>query len=403
MRNSPETVAWTVLLTSFAIFCTLVVSIPLGTRWYLFNATVPYQTNVTSVRGTVLTKSNGNAPPLPITGGTTQGTDEGVTIATDDTSQAILTFYDQSSLTLYSNTSVTIDRARTPRFALSPNPDVIIVTVSQGRVRATPASGETRKHFEIRFPQGRAQLSPGSYSLEVNDLVTQIAARAGEGLVIGEEQRLQLPEGRRILVRAADGLSEPLPLELNLLASNSFDDPLEESWEPYNFSQTDTVTPTIKMTNFDNRFVLEFGADGEDGFHTEVGVVQQINKDVRDFQSLRLQAEIRLLQQSLPGGGQLGSEYPVMIHLAYKDADGNDRDWYHGFYYEVPPENYILLKQPDNSSERVARFLWYPYESENLLATLESAKPVFIKYIRIYSSGWLYHSMVANVELLAQE
>ena len=76
-----------------------------------------------------------------------------------------------------------------------------------------------------------------------------------------------------------------------------------------------------------------------------------------------------------------------MLHVAYKDAAGNDRDWFHGFYFEPPPENYILYNQPDNSSERIARFVWYPYESVNLLTTLGPAKPVFVKSIRIYASG----------------
>jgi hypothetical protein len=92
-----------------------------------------------------------------------------------------------------------------------------------------------------------------------------------------------------------------------------------------------------------------------------------------------------------------------MLHIAYKDAEGNDRDWFHGFYYEPPPDNFVLYNQPDNSSERIARYIWYPYESVNLLTTLGPAKPVFIKSIRIYSSGWLYEAMVANISLLAQE
>jgi hypothetical protein len=92
-----------------------------------------------------------------------------------------------------------------------------------------------------------------------------------------------------------------------------------------------------------------------------------------------------------------------MLRLDYKDADNNDRSWYHGFYYDSPPENYRLYNQPENSSERIARFIWYPYESENLLTILGPTKPVFIKSIRIYASGWLYEAMVANISLLAQE
>ncbi|MFQ5613304.1 MAG: FecR domain-containing protein [Anaerolineae bacterium] len=404
MRSNPERVAWVVLLSSFGIFCALVISIPLGLRWYLFNTTLAFSTNVTSLRGTVLTREANNDPTLPITGGQTQEVEEDVTVTTDDTSQAILTFFDQSSITLYSNTAVTIRQTRTPRFNISPKPDLIIVDIEHGRIRATPAAGDQPRHFVVRFPQGQTQLSPGSFSLEVNENLTQIAARQGEALVIGNGGNLQLPEGRRVLVSKGGNPSDPLPLELNLLAAASFDEGAARSWEPYTFTQTDAVTPTVKIIDLGNRPILELFSEGEDGFHTEAGVRQDVNRDVRDFQSLRIQADIRLVRQSLPGGGQLGSEFPVMIHLAYKDADGNDRDWFHGFYYEPPPENYLLINQHDNSNERVARFLWYPYESQNLLASLDGpAKPVFIKYLRIYASGWIYHTMVANVELLAQE
>ena len=101
----------------------------------------------------------------------------------------------------------------------------------------------------------------------------------------------------------------------------------------------------------------------------------------------------------------MGKRYftPKLFHFLEDLADNNDRDWFHGFYYAPPPENYILYNQPDNSSERVARFIWYPYESVNLLTTLGPAKPIFIKSVRIYSSGWIYDAMVANISLLAQE
>ena len=144
-------------------------------------------------------------------------------------------------------------------------------------------------------------------------------------------------------------------------------------------------------------------SSSQDNLHSEVGIRQEVNKSVQDFDSLRVQVDVSLERQSLPGGGTLGSEFPIMIHLAYKDANGNDRDWYHGFYYMPPPENWLLYDAPDNSSERIARFLWYPYESVNLLDSLGTNKPVYIKFVRIYASGWIYQARIADVALLAQD
>jgi hypothetical protein len=38
-----------------------------------------------------------------------------------------------------------------------------------------------------------------------------------------------------------------------------------------------------------------------------------------------------------------------------------------------------------------------------LLDTLGTSKPVHLKYIRLYGSGWLYDAYVTNVTLLAQD
>jgi hypothetical protein len=214
-----------------------------------------------------------------------------------------------------------------------------------------------------------------------------------------------LQQGERAVVSQGKPPSPPLPAAQNLLKDSEFSQTsLNNSWQPYqrNFNEG-VITPTVEIVTFQNRNVLSLRSEGEDNIHTEVGISQDVSKDVRDFQSLRIFAEVRLVRQSLPAGGILGSEFPIMLRLDYKDADNNDRQWYHGFYYTPKPDNYILYDLPENSSERIARFIWYPYESENLLITLGPAKPVFIKSISIYASGWIYEATVANISLLAQE
>jgi hypothetical protein len=179
---------------------------------------------------------------------------------------------------------------------------------------------------------------------------------------------------------------------------------LDGVWEVYKIEPpSGVVTTTVETLELGNRRVLGFGSEGEDSLHSEIGVVQEVDRSVQDFDSLRINLEVKLERQSLPGGGTLGSEFPIMVHLAYKDASGNDRDWYLGFYYVSPPADWLLYDSPDNSSERVARFLWYPYESVNLLDSLGTNKPVYIKYVRIYASGWIYQAQIADVALLAQD
>ena len=142
---------------------------------------------------------------------------------------------------------------------------------------------------------------------------------------------------------------------------------------------------------------------GEDGIHTETGISQVINRDVLDFESLALRMDVKLLHQSLSGGGYLSSEFPVMVRIDYKDVYGIDRFWTHGFYYQNVDDYPIQLDvwgQP--AGEQIPHAVWYPYESKNLMSALGDIRPARIHSIRIYSSGWNYQSMVSEVGLIAE-
>lgn len=404
MRYSPERRAWIIIVSAFFTFCLLSLLIPSSIYWYAITTTDPVDTELTSVRGIVLIDNPEAELSSSITDGDSVQLEESFTVSTDETSQAILTFADDSSLTLYGDTSIIFHLAQTPRFGISPNPTKIIVAVQKGRIRATAARSRKDLNFDINTPYAGVELDQGSFSIEVSEKGTQVITRLGQANVLSNGgSSVTLSDGQRAIVGPDMPLSQPLPAAQNLLDQRNFDSSFTESWETYNIEPIESVTTTVDVVIFQNRSVLSMQSQGEDNVHSEVGVIQQVNKDVRDFQSLRVFAEVRLINQSLPGGGQLGSEFPIMLHVAYKDAEGNDRDWFHGFYYAPSPENYILYEQPDNSSERIARFIWYPYESVNLLTALGPAKPAFVKSIRIYASGWIYDAMTANISLLAEE
>jgi hypothetical protein len=403
MHNNPERLAWTVLLLAFTTFCVLAVAIPIGVRWYFLNAMNAEMTAVTSVRGTVLAEMRKANLPIPITDGSTIEVEEATRVTTDSTSQAILTFFNDSTLTLYGETIVRLVQSRTPRFDMGRRPDTIVVDLEQGRVRVA-SSSQSDLSFEVRSPGASIRLGEGSYSIELGDEGTQLTARQGEAQIIADDEVVRLSSGERAMVYPGSSPSPPLPAEQNLLTNYDFSAPLEEVWEVYEVElPSGVVTTSLEIIDAGNRQALEFRSQGEDNLHSEIGIIQQVNKSVQDYESLRIQLDVSLERQSLPGGGTLGSEFPIMIHLAYKDANGSDRDWYHGFYFTPPPENWLLYDTPDNSSERIARVLWYPYESVNLLDSLGTTKPVYIKYIRVYASGWIYQARIADVALLAQD
>ena len=410
MRNNPDRLAWTVLLLAFATFCTLVVGIPLGIRSYLLNAMNTEQISITSVHGTVVAQLRTPSVPIPVTDGATIEVEEGARIKTDSTSQAILTFFNDSILTLYGDTSAVISYSRSPRFGGSQQPDTIVVELETGRVRAAPSMRRESDpaaglRFEISSPGAVAALGEGSYSVEVTDAKqTQVTTRVGLARLSAGGQTVVLASGERAVVAEGQPPSGPLPAEQNLLANGDFSRPLQGTWDVYRIQPpSGAVTTTLKAVTTGIQTALQLQSNGQDNLHSEIGIIQRVDKNVLDFESLRVQLDVRINQQSLAGGGTLGSEFPLMIHLAYKDAEGSDHDWYYGFYYTPAARDWILNDTPDNSSRRVVRYLWYPFESPNLLDSLGASKPSSLKFVRVYASGWLYDAYVTNVTLLAQE
>ena len=147
----------------------------------------------------------------------------------------------------------------------------------------------------------------------------------------------------------------------------------------------------------EDRQAVRFWRMGKATGHGETGIIQAIDKDVRDFTSLELHISVRLLDQGLAGGGTLSSEFPIIVRLDYKDAYGNDNFWTHGFYFKDPPEDWTI-----RDGEKIPRYVWYPYESGNLLDLLGDNRPAHITALTVYASGWNYDSLISEVQLIVE-
>lgn len=405
-HKHPERTAWMLLLAAQLALCILVAAALWGGNWYITNARDFFPITATSINGTVLAKSITADSPVPILHSRHLEVDEFTIISTDETSQAVLTFYDDSTITLYSNTTLIIHQSNQTRYRWSTKSDLIEVEIVKGRIRATPSETVRNRAFILKTLHGEAALGEGSFAVEANNNQTQVTARLGMANVTAQGQAIQLEADQLTTLKQGQPPAEPTIAEQNLLVNGNFSEGLSAGWQQDIFvpdNAIDVVTATLRFTSVDDRPVVQFASQGEDNIHTEAAIEQIVDKDVRDFQSLRINADIRLNQQSLPGGGFVGSEFPLRIRLSYKDANGNDREWYHGFYYVPPPENYLLYDQADNDSENISQNIWYPYESANLLTVLGDIKPIYVKSIRVYASGWIYDAMVTDIKLLAQD
>jgi hypothetical protein len=397
MKKNPERLAWTVLLGAFGVFCVLAISIPLGVRWYITTATRPQATQLEVIGGTVLVDAPGQSSPSGITNAG-QIVETG-RAKTDDTSWASLTFFDESNAVIYSKTEMEVLKARTRQFQFGTQPDIIDLVLKDGRVRldvAPAASGRSRQ-FAVETPHSTVQLQEGSYSVEVTGDTTDIAVRDGRAVVSGAGGEREISRGERTSVAMGQPPSKPMPASRDLVVNGTFKSGLGE-WSVYNEQGVDAgvVNGQADVVLSNDRSAVRISRMGEDGNHCETGVVQEINRDVRDFTSLRFHADVQVLYQSLSGGGYLSSEFPVIVRIDYKDTYGIERFWTRGFYYQNDSGFSV------QNGEQIPRYRWYPYESGNLMKDLGDIRPSWITSIRIYASGWNYQSLVSEVGLIVE-
>lgn len=399
MTRDPQRMAWLVLLCAFGIFCLLAVSMPLSMRWYLINATVSHEATLEAITGTVLVWEPGASTPIGVTSST--NVPEGSTICTDSSSRAFLTFFDNSTATLSFDTKAKLAAMRSPRFGLSSNSDSLLLDVATGQVNigvAMPVKDPLE--FKAISPHMGALLEEGSYSLKVTNDSSRIIVHLGTAQVTAQDSTVSLEQRERTTVRLGEEPEEPVAAAQNLLVNGSFEEDLWVGWQVYNEQGGDGgdvngEVSTVELAGTNSRAVRFFRI-GSEGNHCETVIRQELNEEISDLvTSISLYLRVRLVNQSLSGGGYLSSEYPVMIRLEYEDVYGSVTHWTHGFYYQNEDGN------PTMYGEEVAHNVWFDYGSGNLLETIYP-RPARIKSLLIYASGWDYESMVSEASLVVE-
>lgn len=404
MIHSRERLAWTILLLSFALCVASAIGGPVGVRQFIQTARMQQDALLEPQQGTPRLQRRGQGPVVALVG-PTWDVPPGSVVTTDESARSLLTLYAPggeqvpvATIQMYGDTTVSLISARSPRFKSSPLPHEVVITVPSGRVRATviPAGGRPTQ-VEIRTPHVSATLEEGSFEVRVHPTYSELSARSGRARIeTSDGDDLVLVASQRVLARSGPESLEVLPAERNLLVNGDFRAPLEQGWEVYHKDVQQEPPGSVHVEDFGGRRVARFTRSGEG--HAEVGIRQEVQYDVRDFSSLTLHLNVLILDQSLPGCGSLGSECPILVRIDYKDIDGTDRTWYHGFYsVEKAPQD--LLNPWD---ERIPPRIWYAYDSGNLVQEFD-APPALIKTVWIYASGWSFDAMVTEVELLAQE
>jgi len=400
--GKPERAAWLVVLGAFVVFMLLCATVPLGIRYYLRHATSPRTAMLEVVGGTVRVRERGAAAPIAVTRSIVLP--EGATIETDENSRGIVTFHDNSTAILFPSSQVILREMHVSAYPWGVEPSTIALEQTRGRVRigAAPSmssqdSSVPSRVFSISTPYFLATLSDGSYAVEINSDGGQVTVRDGTANVTAAERTVNVGRSQRTVVTRDGPPLPPLPAAQDVIVNGDFIDPLARGWSVVRESGNSSAggNGTINVTNIAGRNSVRITRTGSNQTSAITGIVQQINREVSDYRSLRLSADVRVHAQSLSGGGMLSSEYPLILRLKYRDVYGSEAEWVHGFYMQNVNNN------PTNNSELAPVDVWIPFEATNLFDTLDP-KPFFITSLQIYASGWDYDAYASAIRLVVE-
>jgi hypothetical protein len=404
-RKNPHRIAWIVLATSFFACVLLAVFVPLGVRSVLHNSTRSLPALLTTLEGTAQVWAPEAKEGTAVTA--QREVSEGSRIITDASARAVLSIPSSDSgdqvlatAQLFPDTAVELRTARTPRFGQSNASDSIALHLIRGRLLiSTQTDGDRSLRFVLTTPQAELDFGSGTYTVIIEGEHTLVRARSGSVVVTAADVEVTAANGERVTVTSGSPPDLPVPDALNLILDGRFSGELEPTWQKV-VSVPEGLTPGTIVTDTDGqRRVVRFTRRTEDGAHNEAGIRQVLERDVQGYESLVLRLDIRLLYQSVPGGGYLASEYPVMLKLLYTDIYGKDLEWVQGFYYLDLPSGSAYLEP---TGEKIPLGLWYSFESANLFEALRDTRPARIRSVSIYASGHDYDSMIADVALTAR-
>jgi hypothetical protein len=314
--------------------------------------------------------------------------------ASDPDTEAVAT------LQLSQDTAVSLQQVRSPRFAWSRDPHQIRAVLERGRAFfATQNAKDRDVEARLDTPQAEIRFGIGTVDATATEDETQVRVRSGPAVIAAAGRAVAANSGERVSVATGESPGLPVPAALNLVLNGTFEDRLTPPWDPVIEVGTGLPPGEVTVKDVGQRRAVQFSRQAEDGAPNRVGIRQTVDRDVQGYDSLVLRLDLELLNQSVPGGGYLATEYPVMVDIAYTDVYGKDLHWYQGFYYLGLPTGSTYVPP---SGEKIPLGIWYTYESPNLFDVLRETRPARINSIDVYASGHDYQGMVSDVALIVR-
>lgn len=397
MRRNPTVLAWVVLVVSFFGCVALAFAVPSAVRWYVGTAMIQKPAEVEVIRGTVLLQQSGDRAEVGVMA--RRPVAEGDAVRTTDDSQAVIWLFDGSNIRLWPGSRLVLQGMKATRFSDALTSISALLNQGHCRVEVALPATESRR-LEIVTPTATVQMREGSYTIEVSttgsQIRTDVVTHNGSASVTAMGKTVEVLRGERTTVAANQPPADPLAAARNLVQNGDFSQGLDTAWVRDSRAE-DAVLPEVSLGVEDGRNVARFTRKGSSK-HGEAYLIQQINRDVTDFESLALSLELKLSNQSLAGGGWLGSEYPLMVRLRYRDVHGSETFWVRGFYYQN------VDNHPTSNGIQVPQNVWYrmPQPFDLFDPATISPRPAYVLTVELVAMGWDFESAATNVQLIGE-
>ena len=429
----PERIAWIVMLTAFALFCTVALTTIFGVYHYLFRSTVPMPVMLQVATGTVGIVP-GADPTVVAVREDRELTNTVTGISTDSLSQATILIRGSAdsdtllaAVTLQGNTQVSFDKANHPRFEWSQNAQVVSFSDMKGELDVL-VSGLGDRAFVMDIysddPNSDKGLnvqirSQGRYRLSVTEDEARVLNLDGEAVAYFRDEPSRdavVAAGQELVARIGARSFAIRSATENVLRNGSFS-LLEGSgaaaaltdWR-CSARQRQAPPGDYSLVRFDGRVGLRLSRFNNAQSNGEVRCAQTFpgaGLSVSEFDSMRVLTTFRTNYQSLSVCGRAASECPLMLQISYYSE--NERSlshWFRGFYYEddVAAD---ARKRCDTCIEDhvdINQRVWYTFDSDNLFNLIaEAERPERIKSVAFYASGHQFDTIVSEMILLLGE
>ncbi len=423
LTRRPQTVAWTILLLSFAVFCSACAVGTFGAYWFLFESQVELKISLTVSKGRVDiawpdgTNRRANSQEyLPAS----------VSLQTDGSSQGYLTFEDSYSkqvvatVFLLGDSTLSLASSARPRFEWSRNAYFIALDEAAGHffVRIQPQLNRPITLSvgggpgEARFTEG------GAFSIDTTDQQTTVQAHSGPASLrpAGQATATRVEAGMRATALKSQPQVVARPVTTVRLNADFGDSDVEKNralplgWAcASQADQQNEPQGAWARALVEQRVVLRMTRAGEGLDHAETRCefnfeqVPTVGLDMAQFVSLSIRAEMRIQVQDVTTCGIRGSECPIMLELAYLGEGGIQHFWRHGFYARRPlnDNNPTLCDTCLQEHDKLTPDAWFIFESGDLLRLLpENRRPLALTHLKVYASGHAYDVTVSDLTVL---